>query len=188
MSRLRLREGRASKSRLRGRSDKAFITLNRAGIALVPRGRELTRVYCPSQAEYVEWSGHAPTPQGAPARSTGQVESRNAANDGKLSSHGNLGFAYPASLREPDAPGFECRPLYYTGEQHIGCLVEVTSQHLILDGFGRHRRHLQGSSDARGTPASQRRCSARGARSTLPMLTKGYCPSPALAPLVPREA
>jgi hypothetical protein len=33
-----LREGSASKSRLRGRSDKAFMTLNRAGIALVPRG------------------------------------------------------------------------------------------------------------------------------------------------------
>jgi hypothetical protein len=88
-----------------------------------------------------------------PARGTGEidwtVESRNAANDGKLSSHGNLGFAYPASLRKPDAPGFECRPLYYTGEQHIGCLVEVTSQHLILDGFGRHRRHLQGIGCAR---------------------------------------
>src|SRR2546427_7930371 len=52
-------------------------------------------------------------------------------NDGKLSSHGNLGFAEPASPRNPDPPGFECRPLCYTGEQHIGCLVEVTSQHLI---------------------------------------------------------
>src|SRR5215467_15666555 len=52
-------------------------------------------------------------------------------NDGKLSSHGNLGFANPASLRKPDAPGLERRPLCYTGEQHIGCLVEVTSQHLI---------------------------------------------------------
>src|SRR5207245_8290858 len=37
MSRLRLREGSASKSRLRGQSDKAFMTLNRAGIALVPK-------------------------------------------------------------------------------------------------------------------------------------------------------
>src|SRR5262245_12820497 len=52
-------------------------------------------------------------------------------NDGKLSSHGNLGFAQPASLRKPDAPSLECRPLCYAGEQHIGCLVEVTSQHLI---------------------------------------------------------
>src|SRR6059058_972038 len=52
-------------------------------------------------------------------------------NDGKLSSHGNLGFTKPASLRKPDSPGFECRPLCYTGEQHIGGLVEVTSQHLI---------------------------------------------------------
>ena len=38
MSRLRLREGSASRSRLRGRSDKAFMTLNCAGIALVPSG------------------------------------------------------------------------------------------------------------------------------------------------------
>src|SRR5438876_11751412 len=52
-------------------------------------------------------------------------------NDGKFSSHGNLGFAKPASLRKPDSPGFECGPLCYTGEQHIGGLVEVTSQHLI---------------------------------------------------------
>jgi hypothetical protein len=43
MSRLRLREGSASKSRLRGRSDKAFIILNRAGIALVPRGSAVCR-------------------------------------------------------------------------------------------------------------------------------------------------
>ena len=49
MSRLRLREGRASKSRLRGRSDKAFIALNRAGIALVPRGSAVCReTNCPS--------------------------------------------------------------------------------------------------------------------------------------------
>src|SRR5215470_13542662 len=52
-------------------------------------------------------------------------------NDGKLSSDGNLGFAQPTSLRKPDAPGFERRPLCDTGEQHIGCLVEITSQHLI---------------------------------------------------------
>src|SRR5919197_2696893 len=52
-------------------------------------------------------------------------------NDGKLSSHGSLGFANPASLRNPNSPGFECRPLCDTGEQHIGCLVEVTSQHLV---------------------------------------------------------
>src|SRR5262249_37071576 len=38
-------------------------------------------------------------------------------------------------LRKPDAPGFECRPLCYTREQHIGFLVEVTSQHLIA-AFG----------------------------------------------------
>jgi hypothetical protein len=36
MSRLRLRDGRASKSRLRGQFDKAFIPLNRAGFGLVP--------------------------------------------------------------------------------------------------------------------------------------------------------
>jgi hypothetical protein len=48
MSRLRLREGRAGKSRLRGQSDKAFMTLNRAGIALVPRETGVTRIYCPS--------------------------------------------------------------------------------------------------------------------------------------------
>jgi hypothetical protein len=52
-------------------------------------------------------------------------------NDGKLSSDGNLGFAEPASLRKPDAPGFKRRPLCYAGEQDIGCLVEVTSQHRI---------------------------------------------------------
>src|SRR5439155_20296681 len=52
-------------------------------------------------------------------------------NDSKLSSDRNLGLAQPASLREPDAPGFERRPLCYTGEQHIGCLVEVASKHLI---------------------------------------------------------
>src|SRR5258708_6070450 len=52
-------------------------------------------------------------------------------NDGKLSSDGNLGFVQPASLRKPDAPGFERRPLCHTGEQHIGCLVEIASQHLI---------------------------------------------------------
>jgi hypothetical protein len=28
-------------------------------------------------------------------------------NDGKLSSHGNLGFAQAASLRKPNAPAFE---------------------------------------------------------------------------------
>ena len=49
-------------------------------------------------------------------------------NDGKLSSHGDLGFAQSASLRKPDAPGFERRPLFYAGEQHIGGLVEVSSQ------------------------------------------------------------
>src|ERR1700730_17259408 len=37
MSRLRLREGSASKSRLRGQFDKSFIPLNRARLALVPR-------------------------------------------------------------------------------------------------------------------------------------------------------
>ena len=52
-------------------------------------------------------------------------------NDGKLSSHGNLGFAKPASLRKPDAPGFERRPLCYAGEQDIGSLVEVASQQLV---------------------------------------------------------
>jgi hypothetical protein len=52
-------------------------------------------------------------------------------NDGKLSSNGNLGFAQATSLGEPDTPGFECRPFCYTGEQHIGCLVEITSQHVI---------------------------------------------------------
>ena len=52
-------------------------------------------------------------------------------NNSKLSSHGNLGFAQSASLRKSDAPGFERRPLCYTGEQHISRLVEVTSQHLI---------------------------------------------------------
>ena len=52
-------------------------------------------------------------------------------NDGKLASDGNLGFTQPASLRKSDAPGFERRPLRDTGEQHVGCLVEVTSQHLI---------------------------------------------------------
>src|SRR5262245_29119393 len=46
-------------------------------------------------------------------------------------SHGNLGFAQPASLRKPNAPSFECRPLCDTGEQHVGCLVEIGSQHLI---------------------------------------------------------
>jgi hypothetical protein len=44
-------------------------------------------------------------------------------NDGELSSDGNLGFAEPASLRKPDAPGFQRRPLCYAGEQDIGCLV-----------------------------------------------------------------
>ena len=52
-------------------------------------------------------------------------------NDGKLSSNGNLGFAQATSLGEPDTPGFECRPFCYTGEQHIGCLVEITSQYFI---------------------------------------------------------
>src|SRR5262249_2399208 len=52
-------------------------------------------------------------------------------NDGKLSSEGNLGFAQAASLRKPDAPGFERRPLCYAGEQDIGSLVEVTSQQLV---------------------------------------------------------
>ena len=41
MSRLRLRNGRASKSRLRGQFDKAFIPLNRTQFALVPRGSAL---------------------------------------------------------------------------------------------------------------------------------------------------
>src|ERR1700755_2723562 len=50
---------------------------------------------------------------------------------GKLSSHGDLGFAQSASLRKPDAPGFERRPLCYAGEQHIGSLVEVTSQQFV---------------------------------------------------------
>src|SRR5215470_7239859 len=52
-------------------------------------------------------------------------------NDGELSSDGNLGFAQPTSLRKPDAPGFERRPFCYTGEQHIGCLVEIAPQHFI---------------------------------------------------------
>src|SRR5271169_2966964 len=52
-------------------------------------------------------------------------------NDSKLSSDGNLSFAEPASLRKPDAPGFKRRPFCYAGEQDIGCLVEITSQHLI---------------------------------------------------------
>jgi hypothetical protein len=37
MSRLRFRDGRASKSRLRGQFDRSFISLNRARFALVPR-------------------------------------------------------------------------------------------------------------------------------------------------------
>jgi len=53
-------------------------------------------------------------------------------NDGKLASDSNLGFAEPASLRKPDAPSFERRPLCYAGEQNIGCLVEI--------GIGAHRR------------------------------------------------
>src|SRR6266516_21725 len=61
----------------------------------------------------------------------GPVDPHSVQNDSKLSSDGNLGFAQPASLRKPDAPGFERRPLCYTGEQHVGCLIEVTSQHLI---------------------------------------------------------
>ena len=52
-------------------------------------------------------------------------------NDGKLSSDGNLGLAEPASLRKPDAPGFQRRPSCYAGEKNIGCLIEVTSQHRI---------------------------------------------------------
>src|SRR6516162_6804954 len=52
-------------------------------------------------------------------------------NDGKLSSNGNLGFAQATSLGKPDTPCFECRPFCYTGEQHIGCLVEITPQHFI---------------------------------------------------------
>ena len=61
----------------------------------------------------------------------GPVDPHSVQNDSKLSSDGNLGFAQPASLRKPDAPGFERRPFCYPGEQHIGCLVEVTSQQLI---------------------------------------------------------
>ena len=52
-------------------------------------------------------------------------------NDGKLSGYGNLGLAQPTSLRQSDAPGFERRPLRHASEQHIGCLVEVTSQHRV---------------------------------------------------------
>src|SRR5215211_2106446 len=48
ISRLRLRGGRASKSRLRGHFDETFIPLNRARFALVPRGQGRTRVYYPS--------------------------------------------------------------------------------------------------------------------------------------------
>jgi len=43
-----LREGSASKSRLRGQSDKAFMTLNRAGIALVPKETRCDANLCPS--------------------------------------------------------------------------------------------------------------------------------------------
>ena len=52
-------------------------------------------------------------------------------NDGKFAGNGNLGFAQPASLRQPNAPGFEHRPLCDTGEQYIGCFVKITSQHRI---------------------------------------------------------
>ena len=52
-------------------------------------------------------------------------------NDGQLSGDGNLGFAQPASLRKSDAPGFERRPLRDTSEQHVGCFVEITAQHLV---------------------------------------------------------
>src|SRR5262249_28057740 len=61
----------------------------------------------------------------------GAIDPHPMQNDGKLSSDGNFGFAQPASFRKPDAPSLECRPLCYAGEQHIGCLIEVTSQHLI---------------------------------------------------------
>src|ERR1700730_293181 len=44
LSRLRLREGSASKSRLRGQSDKAFIVLKRPGIALVPEETRCDRL------------------------------------------------------------------------------------------------------------------------------------------------
>jgi hypothetical protein len=47
MSRLRLRDGKASKSRLQGQSDKAFILLNHARLALVPSGGEPGLV-CPT--------------------------------------------------------------------------------------------------------------------------------------------
>jgi hypothetical protein len=39
----------------------------------------------------------------------GAVDPHPVEDDGKLSSDRNLGLAQPASLREPDAPGFERR-------------------------------------------------------------------------------
>jgi hypothetical protein len=82
----------------------------------------------------------------------GAFDPHSVQNDGKLSSDRNLGFAQPASLRKPDTPGFKRRPLCYAGEQDIGCLVKVTSQHRIaaFRDFGpsnrSHRMHIVGSS------------------------------------------
>jgi hypothetical protein len=53
---LRLREGSASKSRLRGQSDKAFMTLNRAGIALFEPHRSRHMCASPLMAEIIsDW-------------------------------------------------------------------------------------------------------------------------------------
>src|SRR6516162_11182674 len=42
-----------------------------------------------------------------------------------------LALRSPLRLATLTPQDFECRPFCYTGEQHIGCLVEVTSQHFI---------------------------------------------------------
>src|SRR6516162_2268630 len=52
-------------------------------------------------------------------------------DDGKLASDRDLGLAQPASLCEPDAPGFERRPFCDAREYYVGCFVEVASQQLV---------------------------------------------------------